>query len=69
VPLVEPDADVMLDLQAAVEDVYVKARYWKRIRYDEPCVPRLEDEAQAWASRKWQEFKMVHPEWFSPNGS
>jgi len=61
-PLVEPDADVLLDLQAAVEDVYARARYWKRIRYGEPCVPTLDSEDQAWADKKWQEFKAAHAE-------
>jgi hypothetical protein len=60
IPLVEPDADVSLDLQTAVEQVYEKARYGKRIRYDEPCVPPLGSEDQAWATAKWQEFKAAH---------
>jgi hypothetical protein len=68
-PLDEPDPDVMLDLQAAVEEIYLKARYRRRIRYDEPCVPQLPGEDQVWASNKWQEFKAAHPEWFSPNGA
>jgi hypothetical protein len=65
VPLAEPDPDVFLDLQAAVEQVYAKARYWKRIRYDNPCVPALAEEDQAWATKKWQEFKAGHAEWFA----
>jgi Protein of unknown function (DUF4058) len=59
IPLVEPDPDVPLDLQAAVEQVYEKARYWKRIRYEEPCVP-LENADQTWATTQWQEFKASH---------
>jgi hypothetical protein len=57
IPLVEPDADVCLDLQAALENVYEKARYWKRVRYEESCVPPLESADQVWATTRWQEFK------------
>jgi hypothetical protein len=69
VPLAEPDPDVLLDVQAAVEQVYAKARYWKRIRYDEACIPPLVGEDQAWASNQWQEFKAAHAEWLFPNGA
>jgi hypothetical protein len=69
IPLVEPDPDVPLDLQAAVEAVYDRARYWRRIRYDEPCVPALEEEDQSWATKQWQEFKAAHAAWFRSNGT
>jgi hypothetical protein len=48
-PLLAPDPDVILDVQKAVEDVYRDGRYGRRIRYDEPCVPALGPENQAWA--------------------
>jgi hypothetical protein len=69
IPLVEPDPDVLLDLQGAVEAVYDRARYWRRIRYDEPCVPALDEEGQSWAAKQWQEFKAAHAPWFRANGT
>jgi hypothetical protein len=50
VPHVEPDPDVPLDVQAALEEVYVEGRYARRLRYEEPCQPPLEDELQQWAN-------------------
>ncbi|MFO0963998.1 MAG: DUF4058 family protein [Gemmataceae bacterium] len=47
VPLAAPDPDVVLDVQAAVEQVYHDGRYTRRIRYGEPGIPPLDD--QAWA--------------------
>lgn len=52
IPLVEPDADATLDLQAVIEQVYNEGRYFRRIRYDEPCEPRLPAEDQAWANER-----------------
>jgi len=69
VPLAEPDPDVPLDLQAAVAAVYERARYWRRIRYDEPCVPALAEEDQSWATQRWQDFKAAHAEWFRTDGA
>jgi len=51
VPLTEPDADVPLDLQTALERVYVDGRYRRRLRYDEPCQPPLDEKLQHWANQ------------------
>jgi hypothetical protein len=58
VPLVPPDPDVMLDLQAAVEQAYQDGRYHWRLKYHEPCHPALPDTDQAWADEqlsRWRE--------------
>ncbi len=52
IPLAEPDPDVVLDVQAALEQVHADGRYAKRIRYDEPCEPPLPSEDQAWANER-----------------
>src|SRR5438067_1357388 len=38
-PLTEPDADVPLDMQAALEQAYRDGGYALRLRYDQPCDP------------------------------
>ncbi len=65
-PLAEPDKDVPLDIQAALEQVYEDGDYMLRVRYDEPCEPPLEDAEQQWASTCWQACKAAHPDLF-PN--
>lgn len=57
VPLAEPDADVRLDIQTAVEQVYVEGRYARRLRYDEPCQPPLDEEDRRWASERLHAFR------------
>jgi hypothetical protein len=49
VPVAEPDPDVNLDLQSVVEQVHAEGRYWRRLRYGEPCEPALGQEDQEWA--------------------
>lgn len=49
IPLDEPDPDVALDVQAVLNMVYIEGRYARRLRYDEPCQPPLDDELQQWA--------------------
>jgi hypothetical protein len=49
IPLAEGDADVALDLQAALEEVYVRGAYDARLNYRRPCRPPLSPEDQAWA--------------------
>ena len=51
IPLAVGDAEVALDLQAAIEEVYEQGRYARRLRYDAPCDPPLPTDQQAWASR------------------
>jgi hypothetical protein len=49
IPLADDDPDTVLDLQSAIEQVYVDGRYARRIRYNEKCKPRLSPRDQAWA--------------------
>jgi hypothetical protein len=49
IPLVDPDPDVVLDLQAAVTQTYEAGAYRNLLRYDRPCVPLLRPGDQAWA--------------------
>lgn len=60
IPLAEGDTDTLLDVQAALEQVYVDGRYARRVRYDEPCDPPLTTELQTWATECWQAFRVVH---------
>lgn len=58
VPLADPDPDVRLDLQAALEQVYADGRYARRLRYGEPPDPPLGEAQQQWATervRAWSE--------------
>jgi hypothetical protein len=68
VPLVQPDPDVPLDIQAALGQVYEDGSYMLRVRYDEPCEPPLAPEDQAWASERWAAYRAAHPELF-PEGA
>jgi len=65
VPLVEPDPDVPLDIQAALEQVYGEGRYARRVRYEDPCEPPLAAAEQEWARERWAAFRVAHPEWFA----
>jgi hypothetical protein len=49
VPLADGDPDVVLDVQAVVAQTYEAGSYRERLRYDQPCVPPLPAEDQAWA--------------------
>jgi hypothetical protein len=51
VPLAEGDPDVVLDVQAVVAQTYEAGSYRERLRYDQPCVPALAAEDQAWADQ------------------
>jgi hypothetical protein len=50
VPLAEGDADVVLDLQAVLEQTYEAGSYRDLLPYDRPCVPPLASEDQEWAT-------------------
>jgi len=52
IPLADDDPDATLDLQAALEQVYLDGRYGRRIRYDQPCEPPLSPEDQSWADER-----------------
>lgn len=61
VPLLAPDRDVPLNLQAALDTIYDEARYSLTLNYDEPPPePALRQEDAAWAAervRAWREQK------------
>ena len=65
-PLAEPGPDVPLDLQATFEQAYEDGDYMLRIKYEEPCVPPLEEADQQWAYECWKGYKAAHPELFPP---
>jgi len=64
IPLADGDPDVMLDLQAALEQIYLEGRYARRIRYDRPCDPPLAPDDQAWASECIAAFRAARPDPF-----
>ncbi len=49
VPLLKPDPDAVVDLQALVEGVYESGRYGDDLEYDRPPVPPLEPKDMEWA--------------------
>jgi hypothetical protein len=64
IPLADEEPDATLDLQAALEQVYVDGRYWRRIRYDQKCKPRLAPQNQSWADERIAAFRSARPELF-----
>jgi hypothetical protein len=66
VPLAEPDPDVPLDIQAALEQVYDDGSYMLRVRYDEPCEPPLAPADQEWAYQCWANYCQARPDLFPP---
>ncbi len=57
-PLVAPDPDVVLDLQAALDRVYEEGSYMLRIQYDQPCVPSLSNEDHQWVLDNWTAYRV-----------
>lgn len=57
IPLVDPDPDVVLDVQALVIQNYEAGSYRRRINYDAPCIPALSPQDQAWAKELIQSAK------------
>ena len=49
VPLLKPDADVTVDLQKALAEIYEEAGYDLSIDYDEESTPPLSDKDKIWA--------------------
>jgi hypothetical protein len=64
IPLADPDPDVVLDVQAALEQVYIEGRYVRRVRYGEPCDPPLAAADQQWADERLAAYRAAHPELF-----
>jgi hypothetical protein len=65
-PLSEPDPDVPLDVQEALEQVYQEGGYWVRVLYHKACRPALKPADQRWASGRWRAYRTAHPRPFSP---
>jgi hypothetical protein len=65
-PLSDPDADVLLDVQAGLEQVYWEGRFMLRLRYEEPCDPPLDAADQQWADERGAAYRAAHPELFPP---
>ncbi len=63
-PLVPPDPDVALDLQAALERVYEEGSYMLRIPHEQPCLPSLSTSDQQWAQERWGTYRDAHSELF-----
>jgi len=57
VPLRDEDQDVVLDIQAVLEQTFEQGCYADRLAYDKPCRPPLSEEDQAWANRLIKEAK------------
>jgi hypothetical protein len=64
IPLTGEDPDVVLDLQAALQQAHVEGRYARRIRYGEPCDPALAAEDQVWATDCIAAFRAARPDLF-----
>jgi len=54
-PLATGDDDVVVNLQAVLERTYEFGGYQDLLRYDQPCIPPLSAENQAWSNRLIQE--------------
>lgn len=65
IPLVAPDPDVPLDLQAALDRVYEDGSYMLRVQYERPCSPPLDEDDQQWAWEQWAQYKTEHSELFA----
>jgi hypothetical protein len=59
IPLADADPDATLDLQAALEQIYIEGRYGRRIRYEQPCEPPLPLDDQTWANERIAEFRVA----------
>ena len=51
IPLRESDTDIVLDLQALIDQVYENGRYDQDLTYAEPLKPPLSSEDSQWAER------------------
>lgn len=63
-PLVSPDADVPLDLQAALDRIYEEGSYMLRIDYNQPCLPSLSSDDQQWVHDRWAAYRAAHTDLF-----
>ena len=57
IPLTNPDADIMLDLQPLIDTIYDMSRYGRAIDYSKPLKPPLRGAEATWVKaqlRQWQ---------------
>ncbi len=52
IPLIPPDADISLDMQPFVEDIYARSRYERDIDYSRPLSPPLSTAEAAWLQER-----------------
>lgn len=52
IPLSPPDADVRLDLQPLIADIYARSRYGRDLDYSRPLQPALSEGESAWLAEK-----------------
>jgi hypothetical protein len=50
IPLAAGDDDIVVDLQAVLNQTYDDGQYDLRLGYTQPCIPRLSADDQQWAS-------------------
>ncbi len=48
IPLLKPDADIVLPMQKFVDDIYEQFRYYRDIDYKQPLIPPLTAEESEW---------------------
>jgi hypothetical protein len=62
VPLIDPDPDAPLDLNAAIRSVYARAGYDWRLDYSQPIPdPPLQADIAAWLDQRLSEHKQQNP--------
>ena len=52
VPLLKPDPDIMLNLQAMIDAIYARSRYGRSIDYSQLLVPALSPEDSTWLAER-----------------
>jgi hypothetical protein len=59
IPLSIGDSDVLLDLQAVLNQTYEAGSYRDTLNYDAPCVPPLSPADQAWSNERIQQARQA----------
>jgi len=62
IPLAPPDADVVLDLSAALEEAYARGAYDVRAGYPEAPAPPLAPADAAWAAERVAAWRAARPD-------
>jgi hypothetical protein len=57
VPLAPSDADVRIELQPLVDEIYARSRYYQHIDYQKPLRPPLNRTDAAWLEQRLLERK------------